>query len=103
MIAPHIYPELDAFLDTWRRELGPPGHNLLFTQVPSLPPILLLPINLMLPAQQSCGCPSILLLPINFASCPSIRCCPSLIAIVPLNSLDGAAFCLEGSLHPLAS
>jgi hypothetical protein len=32
VIAPHIYPELDAFLTTWRAELGPPTHGLLFSQ-----------------------------------------------------------------------
>lgn len=33
MIAPHIYPELEAFITTWRKQLGPPTHNFLFSQV----------------------------------------------------------------------
>jgi hypothetical protein len=28
VIAPFIYPELEAFIDIWRQELNPAGHHL---------------------------------------------------------------------------
>lgn len=36
VLAPHIYPELEAFLDEWRAELGP-THDFVFTKADGMP------------------------------------------------------------------
>ena len=36
VIAPHVYPELEAFMSTWRSALAP-THNLLFTRSTACP------------------------------------------------------------------
>ena len=36
VLAPHIYPELEAFLDEWRAELAP-THDFVFTKADGMP------------------------------------------------------------------
>ena len=36
VIAPHVYPELEAWMDTWRAELSP-KHNFLFSRRAPIP------------------------------------------------------------------